>query len=73
VGALTTWLVHPAVNQLLLDAGIDPASPSQALVMNTAQAAALAAVAMLAATLVASWLPARRAASIEPMEALRAE
>ncbi len=73
VGALTTWLVHPAVNQLLLDAGIDPASPSQALVMNTAQAAALAAVAMLAATLVASWLPAQRAASIEPMEALRAE
>jgi putative ABC transport system permease protein len=37
--------------------------------------AAIAAVALvlLSASLIASWIPARRAASIEPMQALRTE
>ena len=41
--------------------------------MNPAQAALLSAFAILAVTIAASWLPARRAASVEPMQALRTE
>jgi ABC-type lipoprotein release transport system permease subunit len=41
--------------------------------MNGAEATLLAVLTILIATMVASWLPARRAASIEPMQALRIE
>jgi ABC-type antimicrobial peptide transport system permease subunit len=73
VGTLALWMVHPAVNELLQDAGIDAANSAQAVVMNGVQAGLLAGLAILVATVAASWLPARRAASVEPMEALRAE
>jgi ABC-type lipoprotein release transport system permease subunit len=66
-------LIRPVVGHLLADAGVDPASTTQGIVMSSAQAAALAAFAIIAVTLAASWLPARRAASVEPMQALRTE
>jgi len=73
LGVTATWLIHPAIDHLLADAGVDASSGNQHIVMNAAQAAVLAAFAIVGATLGASWLPARRAASIEPMEALRTE
>jgi putative ABC transport system permease protein len=73
LGLIATWFIRPVVSQLLADAGVDPASTTQGIVMNGAEAAVLAAFAIIAVTLAASWLPARRAASIEPMQALRTE
>jgi len=73
LGLIATWFIRPVVSHLLADAGVDPASTTHSIVMNGALAAALAAFAIIAATLAASWLPARRAASIEPMQALRTE
>jgi hypothetical protein len=73
LGLIATWFIRPAVSELLADAGVDPSSTTQSIVMNGAKAAMLAAFAIIAVTLAASWLPARRAASIEPMQALRTE
>jgi ABC-type lipoprotein release transport system permease subunit len=73
LGLVATWFLRPVVSQLLSDAGVDPASTTQNIVMNGAEAAGLAACAILAVTLAASWMPARRAAAIEPMQALRTE
>jgi predicted permease len=73
LGLIATWLIRPVVSQLLADAGVDPSSTTQNVVMNGAQATLFAAFAIFVITLGASWLPARRAASIEPMQALRTE
>jgi predicted permease len=73
LGLGASWLLRPVVSHLLADAGIDPATNAASIVMNSKPAAALAAVTIFAAALAASWLPARRAASIEPMQALRTE
>ena len=73
-GLIASWLLRPVVGHLLSDAGVDTvSSTTQNIVMNGVQAALLAAFAIVAVTLVASWFPARRAASIEPMQALRTE
>jgi predicted permease len=73
LGLAASWLMRPVVSHLLADCGVDPATKAASVVMNGALAALLAALAILSATLAASWLPARRAASIEPMQALRTE
>jgi len=73
LGFIATWLVRPAIGHLLSDAGVDPTSTTHNIVMDGAQASLLAALAIIAVTLAASWLPARRAAAIEPMQALRTE
>jgi predicted permease len=73
LGLAATWLVRPVIGRLLSDAGVDTTGTTRNIVMNGAQAALLAALAIIAVTLAASWLPARRAAQIEPMQALRTE
>lgn len=73
LGLIATWFLRPVVGNLLSDAGVGTSSSAQSIVMNGAQAAVFAAFTIVAATLAASWIPARRAASIEPMEALRTE
>jgi ABC-type antimicrobial peptide transport system permease subunit len=73
VGLAASWLVRPVANHLLIDAGVDFSEGSANLTVSAAQTAILAASAILSATLLASCLPARRAASVEPMQALRSE
>jgi predicted permease len=73
IGLAATWMIRPVIAHLLSDAGVDVSGPAQSVVMNGAQAAVLSVLAIFAVTLAASWLPARRAAAIEPMQALRTE
>jgi len=73
VGGAASWLLRPVVGHLLADAGIDTSVHTSSVVMSGVQATVFAIAAILIATVAASWLPARRAASIEPMQALRAE
>ena len=73
LGWAASALMHPAVSHLLSDAGVDASDKATNVIMNGAEATLLAVLTILIATMVASWLPARRAASIEPMQALRIE
>jgi len=73
LGIFANWLLHPVVNHLLLDAGVELAPGSSSIAVSATTAVTTAAFAILGATLLASWMPARRAASVEPMHALRAE
>ena len=73
LGLISSWLMHPVLGHLLIDSGVDTSSGATNIVMNGTLAAAITAFAILCAAVAASWLPARRAASIEPMQALRTE
>lgn len=72
IGVVVAWLVRPVLTHLIADSGIQINS-AKSLMMNSSLAALLAAAAIFIAALAASWLPAQRASSIEPMEALRTE
>ena len=73
LGGAATWLLRPVVNHLLSDAGVEVTPQATNIIMSGTQAAAFAVITILLATDAASWQPARRAASIEPMQALRTE
>jgi len=73
VGLAVTWLMRPVIAHVLVDSGVNASSGAPHIVMNGAVASALAAGAIVVAAMVASWMPARRAASVEPMQALRSE
>jgi len=70
-GLMVAALLRPVVTLLLTDFGID--APAQRLLTSGTSAAVFAVCTVLAAAASASWLPARRAAAIEPMQALRTE
>lgn len=72
VGLAVCWLVRPMLRLLLADAGIHGDS-APTVIMNGTMAALAAALTLTAAAVIASWFPARRAASVEPMQALRTE
>lgn len=72
LGLAGTWFVHPVLQLLLADAGVK-GSGAQTVIMNGTMATLAAAIALCVAAVVASWFPAQRAASVEPMQALRTE
>lgn len=72
LGFVASWLAHPVLMHLLADSGVDPKSAAK-IIMNPEVAMALTVLAILASATAASWLPAYRAASIEPMQALRTD
>jgi putative ABC transport system permease protein len=73
LGLASSWLMRPVLGHLLADSGVDPSTGAASVLMNAALAAALTTLAILGAALAASWLPAHRAAGVEPMQALRTE
>ena len=73
LGLSISWLLRPVSLHLLSDSGIDFTSTSNSIAINATEAACISALAIVVAALAASWMPARRAASVEPMQALRAE
>lgn len=73
LGAAGSLLVRPVLHGILADTGMINSDSATNVVMNGALAAGFAVIAILIAAVAASWLPARRAAAVEPMRALRAE
>jgi predicted permease len=72
-GSAASWTIRPVVANLLADSGLDVTTGTQHLMISSVQASMVSVVAILLAAAAASWLPASRAASVEPMQALRAE
>lgn len=72
-GLAASYVVRPLLRTLLIDAGIPPHSGLPQVAVGNFVAALAAAAVILVVTVIASILPARHAASIEPMQALRTE
>jgi predicted permease len=77
IGGVASWLTRPVLVHLLADAGVDIAGNARGYSVNVGTngvcATAVSVAVILLSAAVASWLPARRAAAVEPMQALRAE
>lgn len=73
LGGAVSIAIPRLVGSILADYVYTGGGPITKVLSSTTAALTTATLAMLAATLVASYLPAHRAAQIEPMEALRAE
>lgn len=76
-GAVASWWTRVAVSHLLSDAGVDVTRMdtwhAASVSMHSSQAMMMSVIVILCAAALASWLPARRAAAVEPMQALRSE
>lgn len=72
IGSALAWLVQPVIAHLMAVAGIEGGDAAK-VAMSGVWATVLAMIAMLLAAAGASWIPARRAATIDPMQALRTE
>lgn len=73
VGSFVSLAIPRIVGSVLADYVYTDGAPISQVLSSTTLALTTAALAMLMATLLASYLPARRASRIEPMEALRTE
>ena len=73
LGIVFSWWMHPVLDHVLADSGIDPGVQGSSIAINGLEALMFASAAIILAAAIASWLPARRAAAVEPMQALRAE
>jgi len=76
IGCLASWWSRPILQHLLVDAGVDvggDAAGPMNVVMNGGEAMTIAVGIILVAAMAARWLPARQAAAVEPMQALRSE
>jgi ABC-type antimicrobial peptide transport system permease subunit len=72
-GLMASLAVPRLVASVLGDMIFTGDAPISSVLAGSGTAVALAAFAILASAVFASYLPARRAASVEPMEALRTE
>ena len=73
LGGVASLAVPRVVASVLADNVFTGGAAIDSALSSSVAALGMAAVAMLAAAMLASYLPARRAAAVEPMEALRAE
>ncbi len=73
LGTAGSLLLRSVMRHVVADAGLAPGHSAVSVVMNGAVAAGFAVIAIFCAAIAASWLPARRAAAVEPMQALRME